>query len=190
MQFLSEDMIAAREPTPEDLRAWFERHAESFALPARTSFRHLFFSIDRRGQQARDDALRALASLAGEPQESERAAALVDPFAFQDYYGDSPAEEIARDFGPDFARAVGELAPGSWQGPVESAFGSHLVFVDSATPAGVPSFAEVEQDVRNAWLRDQKAEAWRKSYAAMREKYEVFLPAPPDARDEDAGASR
>jgi len=180
MQFLAEDVAAANEPTTDELRAWFGEHPDLFALPGRVSFRHLYFSWDGRGEAARDDAAKALSELAGEPPGSERAASLADPFMFQDYYGDRSSEEIAREFGPAFAQAVAKLAPGSWQGPLESGYGWHLVFVENAVPGRTPAFEEVEPDVKTAWLGAQKAEAWRKAYAEMRARYTVTLPAPPD----------
>jgi peptidyl-prolyl cis-trans isomerase C len=180
MRFLAEDVAAAREPSDEELRAWFAEHGDPFALPPRIGFRHLYFSIDRRGGRARNDAAKALANLAGEPQDSERAASLADPFMFQDYYADATPEEIAREFGPEFARALRKLAPGVWQGPVESGFGWHLIFVDTSIPGRNPTFEEVEPDVRTAWLGAQKADAWQKAYAEMRGRYTVLLPVPPD----------
>ena len=63
MEFLFEDVSALREPTKEELRAWFEEHSGRFALPPRASFRHLYFSPDRRGARAREDAVRALDNL-------------------------------------------------------------------------------------------------------------------------------
>ena len=71
--------------------------------------------------------------------------------------------------------------PGSWQGPIESGFGWHLVFVDTVIPGRVPAFEEIEADVRTAWLGEQKALAWEKSYKEMRAKYTVLLPAPPES---------
>lgn len=180
MQFLAEDVAAAREPTTEELRAWFGEHSDLFALPGRVSFRHLYFSPDGRGGAARDDAAKALTELAGEPPGTERAASLADPFMFQDFYGDRTSEEIAREFGPAFAQAVAKLSPGAWQGPLESGYGWHLVFVEAVVPGRTPAFEEVEPDVKTAWLGAQKAEAWRKGYAELRARYTVLLPVPPD----------
>lgn len=180
MQFLAEDVVAAREPTDDELRAWFGEHADLFALPGRVSFHHLYFSWDARGEAARDDAAKALAVLSSEPPGSERAASLADPFMFQEYYGDRSSEEIAREFGPAFAQAVVKLAPGAWQGPIASGYGWHLVFVETAVPGRTPAFEEVEPDVKTAWLGAQKAEAWRKAYAEMRARYTVSLPVPPE----------
>jgi hypothetical protein len=181
MQFLAEDVAAAREPTTAELKAWFEKNSAKFAQPPRLSFRHLYFSSDRRGARARDDAEQALAKLAGQPVDAKIAGPLADPFMFQDFYRDRAPDYLAKEFGPPFALSVAKLRPGSWQGPVESGFGWHLVFVDTLIPGRVPAFEEVEPDVRTAWLGEQKEQAWAKAYKDMRAKYTVLLPAPPGA---------
>jgi len=180
MQFLAEDVAAAHEPTTDELQAWFEQNKAKFALPSRFSFRHLYFSPDRRGARAHDDAAAALAQLAGQPEDAALAASLADPFMFQDYYRDRTPEYLGKEFGPQFAQAVERLSPGSWQGPIESGFGWHLVYVDTVIPGRVPAFEEIEPDVKTAWLGEQKALAWEKAYRDMRAKYTVLLPAPPD----------
>ncbi len=181
MQFLAEDVAAAREPTTPELRSWFEKNSAKFAQPPRLSFRHLYFSPDGRGTRARDDAEQALEKLAGQPVDAKIASSVADPFMFQDYYRDRAPDFLGKEFGPQFALAVARLQPGSWQGPIESGFGWHLVFVDTAIPGRVPAFEEIEPDVRTAWLGEQKALAWDKAYKEMRARYTVLLPAPPDA---------
>ena len=189
MQFLAEDVAAAREPTTAELKSWFEKNSAKFALPSRVSFRHLYFSPDRRGQRARDDAVKALTKLAGQPEDSKLAASLADPFMFQDYYRDRAPDYLGKEFGPQFAQAVEKLVPGSWQGPIESGFGWHLVFVDTVIPGRVPAFEEIEQDVKTAWLGEQKALAWEKAYKGIRAKYTVLLPAPPEKEPPRAAAA-
>jgi len=185
MQFLAEDVAAAREPTTAELRTWYEKNSASFAQPPRLSFRHLYFSPDRRGARARADAAKALAELAGQPEDAKIAGSLADPFMFQDYYRDRAPEYLAKEFGPQFALAVAKLEAGSWQGPIESGFGWHLLFVDTVIPGRVPAFEEIEPDVKPAWLAEQKAKAWEKAYQEIRAEYRVLLP----ALREDASAS-
>jgi peptidyl-prolyl cis-trans isomerase C len=175
MQFLAEDIAAARQPTVPELKTWYATNSSRFALPSRLSFRHLYFSPDRRGQHAHDDAMKALAKIGGEPEASKVAAALADRFMFQDYYADRTPQELEKEFGPRFASQVAKLKPGSWQGPVESGYGWHLVFVDSVIPGRIPVFEEVESDVKSAWLADQKQQAWQRAYADMRARYTVLL---------------
>ena len=157
MQFLAEDVAAAHEPTTAELKAWFEKNSDKFALPSRFSFRHLYFSPDKRGKNAQDDAAKALAKLAGQPEDSQLAASLADPFMFQDYYGDRAPRRSPRSSGRNSRWPFEKLKPGSWQGPIESGFGWHLVFVDTVIPGRIPAFEEIEPDVKTAWLGEQKA---------------------------------
>jgi hypothetical protein len=188
MQFLAEDVAAAHPPSTEELKAWFEKNKEQFALPGRYSFRHLYFSPDKRGKNAEKDAAKALVKIAGESEDSKRASSVADRFMFQDYYADRKPEAIAKEFGPQFAVSLEKLEVGGWRGPVESGYGWHLVFVTTVIPGRIPAFEEIEPDVRTAWLGEQKREAWEKAYAEMRAKYTVLLPVPPSEEAEQTSA--
>ena len=179
VEFLSEDVAAAHEPSTDELRNWYANNSQRFALADRATFRHLFFGFDRRGQNAQHDAQSALSKLARKPEDSPLGKELADPFMFQDYYGDRAPDQLAKEFGPGFAIGLYKLKTGMWQGPIESGYGWHLVWIESITPGRVPAFEEVEPDVKTAWLADQKAIEWQKAYARMRAKYEVTAPQPP-----------
>jgi len=176
MELLAEEFAAIGDPRPDELKAWFAQSPERFALAPRASFRHVYFSPDRRGARTRDDATRSLEKLAGKPADSAVAAQVADPFLFQSAYTDRSFEQVAGVFGPQFARALFGLKAGSWQGPVESGYGWHLVWIDSLTPARAPTFEEVEAEVKQEWIAERRAEAKRKAYEAMRARYEVVLP--------------
>ena len=180
MRFLAEDVAAAHEPSHEELATWFDAHKDTFALPSRIAFREVYFSPDRRGANAHDDAVKALAKLRDQPIDTPLGNKLGDPFMLQDYYSDRTSEQLGKDFGPPFATALFKLPQGSWQGPIESGFGWHLVFVEWITPGRIPALEEVEPDVKTAWLADQKQRAWQKAYDAMRAKYTVMMQAPPE----------
>jgi peptidyl-prolyl cis-trans isomerase C len=177
MEFLAEDVSKLEEPKPGELKAWLEKNKERFALPPRISFRHVYFSPDRRGAMVRADAERALSQLAGKPMDAPGIATVGDPFMFQQYYGDRAYDEFARQFGPPFARALVQLAPGAWTGPIASGYGWHVVFLESLTPQRTPAYEEIEADVKTAWLEDRRNEVRARMYEAMRARYEVVLPA-------------
>jgi peptidyl-prolyl cis-trans isomerase C len=176
MEFLAQDIADLSDPSGAELEVWFRQHAGRFAEPARATFRNLYFSPDRRGAGARAAAEAALAMLAGKPMSAPEAAALADPFMFQDYYPERTADQVAKDFGPGFARALFEIEPGSWQGPIESGYGWHLLWVESFVPARVPGFEEVEPAVREAWVEAQRVEFERKAFDRMKARYTVVLP--------------
>jgi peptidyl-prolyl cis-trans isomerase C len=176
MEFLAEDVSGLAEPATEELRVWFASNAQRFALPPRASFHHLYFSFDRQGERAGASAVRALQALAGKPRDWVEAATLADPFMFQDFYGDRSFDDVAKLFGPSFARALLQLEPGSWQGPIESGYGWHVIFVDSITPSRVPAFEEIEAEIKSEWVAEQRADAKGKAFEAMRARYQVVLP--------------
>jgi len=172
MGFLAEDVAALQDPSNAELRAWFAQNSDRFALPPRTSFRHLYFSFDR--PSAHDRAVAALGNIAGKPTDAPEVAAVADPFMFQDYYAERAPEQIAKEFGPDFAKAVFWLKPGAWQGPIRSGYGWHLVLVDAIESSRVPAFEEVEPDVKSA---DQRQRELKKvAFEAMRARYTVVMP--------------
>jgi hypothetical protein len=126
--------------------------------------------------------VRSLAKIVAKPAGTRFAAALADPFMLQNYYADRSPQQLAKEFGPNFATALFQLKPGSWQGPIESGYGWRLVRVDSITPGRVPSLDEVEPDVKAEWIAEQRAESRRKSFEAMKGRYELWLPQPSDER--------
>lgn len=176
LEFLTEDLSTLRDPASGELRAWFDAHADRFAMAGRISFYHLYFSFDHHGAGARAAAERALGRIAGQPSTSVVARSLADPFMFQDSYRNRSAAELAGIFGASFAETLFRLRPGAWQGPIESGYGWHVVWVDGVTPTRVPAFEEVEADVKAEWMAEQRDEAKRKAFEMMRSRYEVSVP--------------
>jgi peptidyl-prolyl cis-trans isomerase C len=174
MDFLAADISALQNPGDAELRDWYTQNSGRFVHPARASFRHLYFSFDRSG--ARDAAAVALDKIAGAPADAPEAATLADPFMFRDYYAERAPDQVAKEFGPDFAKAVFQLKPGAWQGPIRSGYGWHLVFVDAIEPGRVPAFEEVAPDVKSAWLDERQREIKRTALGAIRARYTVVVP--------------
>jgi peptidyl-prolyl cis-trans isomerase C len=178
MDFLADDVSALREPSLEELKAWYAKNESQFALPARVTFRHLYFSPDQRGAAARGAAVKALEQV-GQSGDTTQTARLGDQFMFQDYYADRTTDQVANVMGSKFAQALLQLKPGVWSGPVESGFGWHLVWVDSMTQSRVPEFEEVDlTDIKAQWLSAQRAQTKRELFTAMRAHYEIVLPKP------------
>ena len=182
MEFLADDVSALRDPSLDELKKWYAKNGSQFSLPSRITFRHLYFSADKRGAQARDAAASALAKLAGKAADTIDLTALADPFMFQDQYGDRTLDQVANVFGTKFAEELFKLRPGAWNGPVESGLGWHLVWVDSITPGRTPEFEEVDiSQIKSQWLAAQRAETKRELFEAMRARYEIVLPRGPQS---------
>lgn len=175
MDFLAADVASMQEPEKADLVKWFVGNADRFALPPRASFRQLYFSPDRRGSAARNDAEATLQVIAGKRADSPEVAALADPFILRAYYRNSTPDQMLKEFGPSFAAELFKLEPGGWRGPIQSGYGWHLVWIDAMEPARAPAFEEVETDVRAAWHDARYQEVKRAALDEMRSRYTVVV---------------
>jgi peptidyl-prolyl cis-trans isomerase C len=178
MEFLAEDISSIREPQKEELKAWFGNNSARFAMPGRITFRHLYFSPDKRGQQAQHDAAKILQTLSSKPIEPAKVSDLGDRFVDQDYFADCLPEQISKVFGSAFAESLFKLKSSErWQGPVESGLGWHLVLIETVTPGRVPSFDEADpEQVKSEWTTAMREEAKRKAFAELKQRYEIVLP--------------
>jgi hypothetical protein len=175
MDFLAADVAAMQEPEKAELAKWFSENSDRFALPPRASFRQLYFSPDKRGAAARDDAEAALRVIAGKRADSPEVAALADPFILRTYYRNSTPDQMLKEFGPAFAADLFKLESGGWRGPVRSGYGWHLVWIDAMEAARIPAFEEVEADVRSAWHDARYQEIKRSALEEMRSRYTVVV---------------
>ena len=168
MEFLIGDMTGLKEPGTSELKAIFDRNPDRFAIPPRVSFRQIYFPADKPG--ARGRALAALEEIAS----SSIAAA--GPCTSQEACTERTTEEIVKEYGVDFEKAVLQLSTGTWQGPVWSVHGWHLVFVRSIEPSHVQTFEEAESKVKSAWLAERQHEIKRTALENMRTRYVVKAP--------------
>lgn len=176
MDFLAADVAALQEPEKAELLEWFATHIERFSLPPRMSFRHLYFSPDQRGSNARGDAQAALEAIADKTADSVEVVASADTSTLRNYYSNATPEQMLKEFGPVFATELFKLEPGGWHGPIQSGYGWHLVWIDSLEPPRVPGFDEVETDVKTAWRDNRYLEIKRSALEEMRARYTVVVP--------------
>lgn len=175
MDFLFEDAAKAREPTEAELRDWFSNNADRFAEPPRIDFHHLYFALDR-GRTDKDVAAIKVRIDGRKDDDATAEIAAADQFMFQDVYTDTTPDQIAKTFGPGFAKAVFSLPKGGWQGPIASGYGWHLVYVDALVPAALPKFEAVEPQVKTAWLDEQTQTLKRKTFDELKSRYTVVTP--------------
>lgn len=176
MDFLAADLAALDEPSNAELKEWYAKNSDRFVLSPHVSFRHLYFSFDKHGEATREVAAAAIGAVSGKPADSPEVASIADPFMFRNYYGDATPDQMAKEFGPDFAKALFNLKSGSWQGPVQSGYGWHLVWIGSIEAGRVPAFEEVAPAVKTAWMDERYNEVKRTAFQEMRSRYVVILP--------------
>jgi hypothetical protein len=169
LTFIVEDTSRIADPSEDELRRFHGEHAERYQTDPRITFRHVFFSPQRR-PVAEADATAALirVSATGAPVEG-------DPMPLDDSYEDVDRPAVASLFGPDFARALFAAPPGAWSGPVKSAYGLHLVQATHVRPGGARPFEDVSDVVMSDWRRERERDTKAAYLAKLRDKYRVGI---------------
>lgn len=165
--FLIEGMVPG-EPAEADLEQWFAEHAEDYRKDAIYSFRQIFFDPARHGSQLEDVIANARQSLA-DPLGNLPG----DPTLLPDHVDNAPASAIARGFDSAFAAALAELPEGEWSGPVESAYGAHLVFIEFRKTAQIPSLDEVRAEVAYDLTKSRAEDAAAAVFDELKARYTI-----------------
>lgn len=174
LEFMIQDTARLAEPTEEELLRLYEAAADAYLTEPRISFAQVYFNPERRKDAAKD-ARDALAKLARSPSLDH--AGLGDRLLAGTEFRDVGRQAVASALGPDFARAVFALPAGSWQGPLESGYGVHLVRIASIAPVQRRPFPEVKGQVLERWREQKQHESEARFYERLREKYQVVIDA-------------
>jgi hypothetical protein len=185
--FLIEDTARLAEPKEQLLRAFYEAHLDKFRQNRQVSFVHAFFSNSKRPDAAAD-ARRALAASDG--RDDTDIIEQGDQLLVASQFERSSESDITAQFGAAFARAIAELQPGKWAGPIESAYGQHLIRVSEMVTGGVRPFEEVRMEVLEQWREEQRRRYQERYFAELFTKYDIVADGDAQALVGDAEAGQ
>ena len=170
MRFLIEDVDAPKFPDEATLESWFEANVSKFIKPETRSFSHVYFSPEKHGKNLETNVQKVKAIVADAEWES-----LGDPFMLKRKFSRLSTIDVSRLFGGDFAAGVFNAPENGWQGPIDSAFGRHLVRIDAVTPKATPELEHVRADVIRAWQDEMQRQANTERLKELIEKYKVVV---------------
>lgn len=172
MRFMAEGNSKNNDPSDSELKSWFDANRDKFNIAERRSFNHIYFSPEQHG-----DALNEIAEAArGKLQNGARWQSLGDPFMQKRTYVTVPQAEVTRAFGPDFSQAIFALPKGEWSKPVGSAFGLHLVRIESIDQAAAADFSANRDRIRDAFIETKAEDNRQKEIARIVERYAIVVP--------------
>jgi hypothetical protein len=181
LEFLSDELATRTEPSGAELQSFLQTHTGLFQSEPLFSFRQIYFNPQLHGGNLHRDVARALEDL-------ERAGSranttdLGDPFLLEKSFKNVSLSDVKRTFGDQFASAVAALQLGMWQGPIDSGYGTHLVFVTQRSEGRLPALDEVRDQVRREWLDAKRSEATEKFYQALLSRYKVKIELPEEKK--------
>lgn len=174
LDFVSEDLAELSEPTDAELQAYLKLHAKDFETETTLTFRHVYFSPMKHGPQLEQDAQEALSKLKQMGGKAETLA-FGDSFVLDYHFENVSTIDVKKLFGEEFGVKVSALKPGQWQGPIESAYGEHLVLVIEHKEGGLPALNDVRDHVRREWANTKRVETKDRFYQTLLARYTVKI---------------
>ena len=158
------------------LEAHFAGNIDAYAIQPWVTFAHVFFDAGKRGPDGAIAAAEAaLAELNARQAQFNDAPQYGDGFPFLRNYVERTLEYVAGHFGYEFAAALATLEPSSteWRGPIQSAYGQHLVMVTENRPRAYPELDDVLSDVERDLAEQRSLAAMEGMMRQIRDRYEV-----------------
>ena len=168
MMELMMDDLASVYPSESQLNAYLKENEDKFRSDPRISFRHIYF--DQYSEAKAEQVLKRLKNNE-EVKESEYGNLALIPDSFED----ESFRGIDRLFGKTFTQELFELENTGWQGPIQSAYGFHVVHITKRDPGYVPPLEEIWDLVEREWSVDQKLKAKERQYEQMKKKYIIQI---------------
>lgn len=169
IEFMLNDSIANIEPSREELQAYLETHKEQFTIAPVYSFKHIYINPEKH--EDTDAFIKKLQT----QNLNEIYKSSGDSMMIESEYVEISTYQIARLFGRKFAKNLDDIALGSWQGPVQSGYGLHLVIIDKKTPAHVATLEEMEATIKREYRAETQKKAIDSFYDELRTQYSVTV---------------
>ena len=175
MEFLNESQLANKAPDESELEAYFTANSRLYRTDAEVSFRHVFFDPQQRGDSLADDVQAALLLLRNKGKGIDLNG-LGDPIDLADDWTDLSRKDLVALFGSTFTEALLNQPLGRWSGPIESAYGRHLVRVESVSKGEIPLLEAVRTEVSRDWAQTKLRQNEDDAYQRLLNGYSVRRP--------------
>jgi hypothetical protein len=172
LEFVAEDIADAVEPTDQELQQYLDEHPEAFRVQRRTTFSQVYLSRQRRGDSLAADSKALLSELRSGSAEASEAG---DPSLLPRFHESLTESQVSSFFGPEFSAQLFATQAGGWSGPLESAYGAHLVLLQEKTDGRVPELDEVRQAVRREWIAQRRAASKEEFFQTLLRKCNVVV---------------
>lgn len=160
------DDYATVYPSEDQLREYLEEHKEEFREDPRISFEQRYFPMEQK--QEAEEILSKLKLNQPLGSSSDYSLSML-PNGFSD----EPKHIVKRTFGEQFTDELFKLNTNTWEGPVASAYGWHLVFISKLDSGYVPDLDQIWDVVEREWSVEQRSAKKEEQFQLMKSNYIV-----------------
>ena len=165
ISFLKEESIPEI-PTTEELKKYYENNKEKYYIEPSFTFTHYYFSENNNSLERSQQAIKAL-------QDNYKVKS--DPFYLGKTFANEPLRNISTNFGKTFSKELIEADLNQWNGPFESTYGHHIVYINSVNPGYIPEIEEVLRQVEVDFLQIKREQAVKGFLNNIRSEYTIFI---------------
>ena len=165
ISFLKEESIPEI-PTAEELNEYYKNNKEKYYIEPSFTFTHYYFSENNNSLERSQQALKAL-------QDNSKVKS--DPFYLGKTFANEPLRNINTNFGESFSKELIKADLAVWNGPFESTYGHHIVYINSVNPGYIPEIEEVLRQVEVDFLQIKREQAVKGFLNNIRSEYTIFI---------------
>ena len=165
ISFLKEESIPEI-PTTEELNQYYKNNKENYYIEPSFTFTHYYFSENNNSLERSQQALKAL-------QDNSKVKS--DPFYLGKTFANEPLRNINTNFGESFSKELITADLNVWNGPFESTYGHHIVYINSVNPGYIPEIEEVLRQVEVDFLQIKREQAVKGFLNNIRSEYTIFI---------------
>ena len=180
LNFINQGVVSSTIKLTEDnLKQFLELNRERYFEPATITFTHVFVNAQQLGPERASEKARALLlELNGSPPvQFHEAPGYGDRFLYNQNYVAKEASEIRSHFGAEMQSRLFELEPNEneWQGPFNSAYGSHLVLLTKKTERHLPDFQTIKSRLEEDAFQQRLQEELHRIEKSVVDNYTIQL---------------
>ena len=171
MKYLFEDLAVIDKPSDDDLEKFLKENASTFTLPGTRSFYQVYLDPKMHKDRLDEETKKVWEHL--QIISLENAFSLGDRSLLAYRFLNKRENDVINSFGESFSKKLFKAPINSWQGPFQSAYGIHFVYIDSKDEAILPELNKVRDDVLEAYKKKKVSEANEVFYKSLKSRYKI-----------------
>jgi hypothetical protein len=173
LEFLTDDTAGMVEADDQELQEYLTENADRFRQPTTYTFQQIYFNPDKNRRSDLESSLSAVR--AGDQN-------VGDTSLLPESYQDATRAAVDGTFGTGFSRQLDALETGTWQGPLQSGLGWHLIRVTARKSGTLPDLQSIRSVVEREWMNDRRLEFREQFNQELLKQYDVRIewPSPSD----------
>ena len=173
MKYLFNDLSVVNKASEEELKEFVSAHPEKFMKPVTISFAQVYFDPKKHETTLVEDANTLLNKL--RITTIKESTGLGDRSLLPYEFRNKRKTDIDSMFGKEFTKQAFSSPSNTWEGPFESAYGMHLIYIHKRKEDHLPPLADIRDYVEEEWASLKQEEANEIFYESLYQHYEIIV---------------